>query len=101
MGGHVESGETYDEAFARELYEELNIYAAKTPWKLLDKMSPDPDGVSCFMHVYTLSADIAPNYSTDDYMSFEWLSPKELLERVANGEKVKSDLPIVVRKFFE
>ena len=35
MGGHVESGETYEEAFKRELDEELNMKADEISWQQL------------------------------------------------------------------
>ena len=44
MGGHVESGETYEEAFKRELDEELNMKADEISWQHLGYLTPQ-DGV--------------------------------------------------------
>jgi len=99
MGGHVESGETYEQAFKRELMEELNIKEDESVWKLLGYLTPQ-DGVSAFMKVYEISADITPQYNHNDFSESFWFSPVELIKRIATGESSKSDLPILVRKFY-
>lgn len=100
MGGHVESGETYDYSFKRELSEELNIDADTTPWKLLGHLTPEKDGVSAFMNVYEIQTDEAPNFNPDDFTEYFWLTPSELFERIKNGEKTKGDLPTLVSIFY-
>ena len=99
MGGHVESGETYEQAFKRELMEELNIKEDESVWKLLGHLTPQ-DGVSAFMKVYEISADITPQYNHNDFSESFWLSPIELIKRIEAGEFSKSDLPILVQKFY-
>lgn len=99
MGGHVESGETYEQAFQRELMEELNIKADESCWKLLGHLTPQ-DGVSAFMKVYEISANTVPQYNHNDFSECFWLSPEELIKKIKAGESSKSDLPILVRKFY-
>lgn len=99
MGGHVESGETYEQAFKRELVEELNIKADEIFWKLLGYLTPQ-DGVSAFMKVYEISANTTPQYNRDDFTESFWLSPVELIKKIEAGESSKGDLPILVRKFY-
>lgn len=100
MGGHVESGETYEESFKRELMEELNIDADKTPWKFLGHLSPQKDKVSAFMNVYKIVSDEAPKFNKEDFTEYFWLTPGELLERINEGEKTKGDLSTLINRFF-
>ena len=100
MGGHVMSGEKYDEAFSRETQEELRIDVAKTPYRFLRHLTPHEHGVSAFMNVYEITQDAAPDYNTDDFMEYFWLTPRDLLAWIASGEKTKSDLPKLIKIFY-
>ncbi|MEI7720231.1 MAG: NUDIX domain-containing protein, partial [bacterium] len=74
MGGHVESGETYEQSFTREVVEELGIDTKTTPWKLLGHLTPK-DGVAAFMNVYEIHADEVPKFNPNDYTEYSWLTP--------------------------
>ena len=100
MGGHVMSGEKYDEAFSRETQEELRIDVAKTPYRFLRHLTPHEHGVSAFMNVYEITQDAAPDYNPDDFMEYFWLRPEDVLARIVAGEKSKSDLPKLVKIFY-
>ena len=100
MGGHVESGESYEDTLKRETQEELNIDTDKAQVRLLGHLSPQKDGVSANMNVYEIKMDDAPNYNKSDFIEYFWLSPKALLERIARGDKTKSDLPTLVNIFY-
>ncbi len=100
MGGHVESGETYDQAFKRETAEELNVDTETTTWKLLGHLTPHEHGVSAFMNVYEISLNADPRYNTRDFIEFFWLLPSELLEKIKGGDRAKGDLPKLISKFF-
>ena len=100
MGGHVESGETYSQAFKRELAEELNFDTENISWKLLGHLTPQKDKVSAFMQVYEIAVDEAPHYNPDDFIEYFWLTPNELCSRIDQGDKAKSDLPTLVNKFY-
>jgi isopentenyldiphosphate isomerase len=98
--GHVASGETYDDAFKRETQEELNIDVDAVPWKMLGKASPR-DGLSAFQQVYEVISDRDPDFNLDDFVEGYWLTPRELIGLVENGDPAKSDLPKLVRMFFK
>lgn len=100
VGGHVESGETYMQAFARETKEEVNLDIAKVPWRFLGKLAPSALGVSAYMHVYEIRWDETPRYSLDDFVENFWLKPKDLLARISAGDCAKSDLSKVVKRFY-
>jgi isopentenyldiphosphate isomerase len=97
--GHVESGETYDDAFAREVFEELAIDVSKVEHRLLGKLTPK-DGVKIFQQVYEIKSDTTPNYNPDDFIESSWVTPQEIVEKIEGGEKAKSDMAFIIRKFY-
>jgi len=100
VGGHVESGETYDYAFRRETKEELNIDIDKVSYRLLGKLTPKDNLVSAFMQVYEIKVDKEPDYNKDDFVECFWFTPQAYFDHVVKGEKVKGDLSQLVRKFY-
>lgn len=100
MGGHVESGERYEETFKRETAEELHIDTDTADVRLLGFLTPREHDVSAFMQVYEIRRDEAPEYNTDDFIEYFWLQPEAVLEKIAQGDKAKSDLPKLVRIFY-
>ena len=100
MGGHVESGESYDYALQRETMEELNLDTRSVPLECLGYLSPQANGVSANMQVYRISLDTAPIYNPDDFVESFWLTPREIMDRLAGGDKSKGDLPKLLRHFY-
>ena len=100
VGGHVESGEGYEQAFKRETKEEINLNLDDISYRLLGHLTPQKQGVSAHQHVYEIRSDLVPDYNRDDFVEDFWLKPKELLARIESGEKAKSDLPKLVRIFY-
>lgn len=97
MGGHVVSGETYDQAFAREIMEELRIDIHTTSYALLGKLNPYHHKTSAFMHVYMLKTNDVPDYNSVDFIGYYWLTSQQLLDYIASGAPCKDDLPKIVR----
>ncbi len=100
VGGHVKSGESYDEAFSRELREELNISLETIKAQVLGTLVPHVHGVSAFMKVYEFTLDFDPQYNQDDFQEFFWILPQDLSLCIAAGEPSKSDLPLLLKQFY-
>lgn len=100
VGGHVESGESYEETFRRETKEELNIDIGQVTYRTLGKLTPESDDVSAFMQVYEIKQDEDPNYNPADFVEYFWITPAEALRRIREGEKAKEDLPTLIKKFY-
>lgn len=97
IAGHVESGETYEEALIKEAREEVNVDLTKVPYKEIASFNPHTHNVHCFQKVYEITLNEVPDYNQDDFSSYEWLSPTEIIERFENGAVGKEDIPEVVR----
>ena len=100
VGGAVQSGETYEEAFRREAREELNLDTDALPWRELAAFSPFQTTLSSFMRVYELRSDTTPRFNPDDITGGEWLTPGQVLKRIAVGEAAKGDLEELVRRCY-
>lgn len=100
VGGHVGSGESYEDALKHELRDEVNIDVEEISCRYLGSLTPQKNGVSSFMKVYEIKSDEAPDYSKNDYFEYFWLTPRELLKKIAEGEKAKEDLPKLVKIFY-
>ena len=100
VGGAVQSGETYKQAFRREAREELNLEIDALPWRPLASFSPFQTTLSSFMRVYELRSDATPSFNPDDISGGEWLTPGQVLERIAAGEAAKGDLAELVRRCY-
>ena len=93
VGGHVMAGETYDQAFERELFEELGLHAQKEKCRFIAKFTPHEHDVSAFMHVYGIYTDQEPYYNKADFESAQWYEFVHLRNLLDQGEPAKSDLP--------
>lgn len=100
VGGHVESGEGYDQTFKRETLEELNVDIDMVAYKLLGHLTPHNDNVSAFMQVYEIDMEDAPKYNPNDFTEYFWLTPSEFFKKISEGEKTKGDLPILIERFY-
>lgn len=101
VGGHVQSGEEYDEAFVRELNEELNISADTITYKVLGLLTPHKHNVSAFQKVYEFVLADDPDYNRSDFSQSFWIFPQDLILCLAAGEPAKSDLAVLLKHFYQ
>ena len=99
--GHVTSGETYDQAFIRELKEELNIDACNIQYTLLGKLTPHQHNTVGFIQIYLIKCNQAPDFNPHDFCEFFWLTPKQIIEKELAGDKVKDNLKILLHFLFK
>ena len=92
MAGHVSSGESYLEAFTRELAEELNIDLATVSYKEVGYFNPHKYNVSAYMKVYEIQTDLDPDFNPDDFIEGSWMVPEKIIEILDSGVKGKPDL---------
>lgn len=100
MGGHVQSGETYDRAFQRELQEELHLDTHKIHWNSLGYLTPHQNNMSAFMKVFMIYQDQIDRDPQEFVESF-WLFPREVLQKLKEGDTSKEDLPKLINYFFK
>ncbi|MBP7770848.1 MAG: NUDIX domain-containing protein [Candidatus Pacebacteria bacterium] len=100
--GHVESGDTYEHTFAKEVGEELNIDVSKVSYRTLGFLKPGELGErpKQFMGVYEIQSDEAPKYNPDDFTEYFWLTPQEVIARIEAGDKAKDDIPVLIKRFY-
>lgn len=97
VGGHVQSGETYEEAILRESEEEIGI---KPEIEFFSYDSYSKDGLNKFLKVYktNFKGELKPN--PEDIQKVSYFSLKELQEMVKKGEKFHPELLFLLEKYF-
>ena len=96
VGGFVMSGESYQEAFEREAYEELNLELSPSDYSFLFRLTPHEHNVSSFMNIYRIEANSDPDYNKHDFESSSWMTVDALKASIQNGVPVKNDLHAVL-----
>ncbi len=82
VGGHLQSGEDYDQAVMRETQEELGVNLATVPQRLF-KLSAGPATGYEFCWVYRLSHAGPFTIDPNEAATGRWFSTVELNERLA------------------
>ena len=99
--GHVQAGETYQEAMIREAQEEIRFDLSQQSFKYLGKLTPQKDGIFCFSAVYELEIDAAPkNWNKDEIGDWYWMTAEQIIERCNDDEKFKDSLPLIKHHFY-
>jgi isopentenyl-diphosphate delta-isomerase len=98
-GGHVSSGDDYDSTIEREIEEELKF--TPNPQKLHFILKMPPLTTPYFRAIYIYESDDTPDYNLDDFVGGEWMTPKELLDKLESGAPAKSSIKETVLKLIE
>ncbi|WBW97004.1 NUDIX hydrolase [Oceanirhabdus sp. W0125-5] len=101
VGGHVQSGESYLKGFERELKEELNIKLDDVEYREVLYLNPYKEDISSFMKVYEINLEHTPDYNKSDFIESYWLTPQEVIQRIADGDNAKSDLIKVIKILYK
>ncbi len=92
VGGHVKSGESYENAFVREAHEELNLPLGNYQYQCLGKMTPLHHEVGSFMCIYAIFSNESPQFNTDDFISGEWYGLDDIIAQLRISKVGKPDL---------
>ncbi len=101
VSGHIQAGETYEQAFFRETQEEVNINLSHVKWEWLLRLTPSEHGTFTFLAMYAIYQDTSPDYNKNDFVDAQWIYPEELITMIEQGEKTKHDLPISIKNFLQ
>lgn len=88
--GHVESGEDYLKTMLREVQEEVNLELTADDLEFVAKLKSNKYRYMRVIYLYR--SEITPNYNPSDFVSAEWLSPDELIEKIEQGHPAKGNL---------
>ncbi len=104
-GGTVETGEDFQEAYEREIFEEIGVKAQNTRLMLLEKkefVSPENEKLHFLLAVFvsSISETTLPPKTPDaiaEGLDVEFFKPTDLPEKMILGDKAKVDF--YVQKF--
>lgn len=90
VGGHVSSGDTYEETMLKETREELNIELTVDDIEFVASIGPDINRYIRKLYVYR--TDDTPQYNPEDFVSASWLTSEAVLEMLDSGVPAKGSL---------
>ncbi len=89
-GGHVGSGDTYEQAMIREAEEELGLDLSPNDLELVAKVVEE--GIRYINSIYVVRSNKTPILSPEDFVSGEWLPPAEVISKIDSGHPTKTSL---------
>lgn len=100
VGGCVGVGESYQDAFFREVQEEIGIDVAVYSWRFLGYTNPRADATIGHTAVYEIIVPLISSYTQDDFAEMRIMSQQELELLCIENKEVTHNLPIYCRKFY-
>lgn len=97
-GGHVRSGESYQDAAKRELEEELGL---NTPVHKVHSMQFTSDGHNRFIGLYVTFAKDGFNFTDGEVAGGEFIDMDDAFRLVTRGEKIHPQLDACYRLLYE
>jgi isopentenyldiphosphate isomerase len=91
VGGHVEHGESYEAALAKEVKEEIGWDIASLEYREIGKYGPR-EGLSCVSMIYEINTNSQPELNPEDFSEAKWMTPGDLAQDIRDGHLAKSDL---------
>lgn len=102
VGGCVQSGESYDEACARELYEETGLLLDKAlSCRVLGILNPWQHGIKGYNKVYEIT--VMPetiSLNTDDFSEIMHVAPEQLSQQL-RSQPITHNFPILLKHFYD
>lgn len=102
VGGCVQAGESYEDAFKREVMEEVSIDVNKHEYRLLGIVHPHeivPHTI--FKAIYEITVtETQVQCNPDDFSDYVWVTPDQFLNNTALNDLICPDLPHLVKRFY-
>jgi len=104
-GGHVDEGQSYDQAAANELAEEIGLHNAELETLGTHRSNSEDEGriINQFERVYVVRVphDVALRPEAEEVSKLQWFTPAELKARIAkHPEEFTPGLLYVLREYF-
>ena len=96
-GGHVQAGETYEQAAKRKLEEEIGL---KTPITFLDKQEFHIDNHKRFMGIYLTEAESVSNFTDGEVSNGIFLDLDSAYKLIQNNQKIHPQLKVIYEWFY-
>ncbi len=101
VGGCVQSGETYEQGFLRELQEETGIDATDMNYEFLGFLNPFVDSCHGYAAVYQVTVDDRDiQYNQEDFAEVFWLSSDQIKKLIGDGAVVTPNFPLLYKRFY-